>query len=248
ILFAIGAGGQMVGRDMFSDYPPEALALADVGGSYGEMNTEAIVALQPDLVLAAEIHTPDQVQALEDLGLTVFYLANPATLEGLYENIAVVAQLAGRSAEAETLVAGLKARVTAVDEALAGVEDIPSVFYELDGSDPNAPWTAGAGTFIDTLIARAKGSNIGGVLQGSYAQFSIEQLVLQDPAVILLGDAVYGVTPELVAGRQGWEGLSAVANGQVLAFDDNLVSRPGPRLIDGLEALAALLHPEAFAE
>ena len=246
ILFAIGAGDQIVGRDEFSDFPPEALDTPSVGGSFGDLNTEAIAALEPDLILAAEINTPDQVKALEDLGMTVFWLANPATIEEMYENLRIVAQLTGHGTDAETLIAGLSARVQAVDDALKDLTELPNVFYEIDGNDPNAPWTSGAGTFIHLLITRAKGTNIGSVLEGAYAQISIEELIIQNPHIILLGDAAFGVTPESVAARTGWDNLFAILNGQVFPFDDNLVSRPGPRLVDGLEAMARLFHPEAF--
>ena len=84
------------------------------------------------------------------------------------------------------------------------------------------------------------------MLEGEYAQISIEELIIQNPQIILLGDAAFGVTPESVATRAGWEDLMAILNNQVFPFDDNLVSRPGPRLVDGLEALAMLLHPQAF--
>ena len=127
ILFAIGAGGQTVGRDLFSDYPAEALSLPDIGGSMGEYNLEAIVALQPDLVLAAEINPSELVKSLEDLGLTVFYLKNPTTLEEMYANLEIVAQLTGREAEAAALVESLKARVAAVDEKIAPLSSVFSV-------------------------------------------------------------------------------------------------------------------------
>ncbi|MCI0520238.1 MAG: helical backbone metal receptor [Chloroflexi bacterium] len=246
ILFAIGAGAQVVARDAFSDYPAETQPIADIGGGWGELDTEKLLSLQPDLVLAAQINTPEQVQALQDLGLTVYYLANPKNLEGMYENLRIVAQLSGHEAETETLIASLQQRVTAVDEKVAPLSNHPVVFYELDGTDPNAPWTSGPGTFIDLLIARAGGANLGNALASDWAQISLEELVTQNPQIILLGDAVWGgVTAEAVAARAGWETITAVQSSAVFPFDDNLVSRPGPRMVDGLEALFKLLHPEA---
>jgi iron complex transport system substrate-binding protein len=245
ILFAIGAGGQTVGRDMFSDYPAEALSLPDIGGSMGEYNLEAIVALQPDLVLAAEINPTELVKSLEDLGLTVFYLANPTTLEEMYDNLGIVAQLTGREAESAALVESLKARVAAVDEKIAPLSSRFSVFYEIEASNPSQPWTAGKGTFITLLIERAGGYNIAAELD-SYPQLSVEQIVTDDPMFIILGDAMWGVTVESVGQRPGWENLTAVQNGNIFPFDDNLASRPGPRLVDGLETLAKILRPELF--
>jgi len=245
ILFAIGAGSQMVGRDSLSDYPAESANVTDIGSAYEALNTEMIISLKPDLIIAAEINTPEQVKELEDLGLTVYYLNNPHTLEELYDNLQIVAQLTGREAETTALIDSLKARVAAVDEKIAPLSSRISIFYEIDGTDPAKPYTAGKDTFITLLIERAGGYNIAADIEG-YPQLSLEQVVAADPAFILLGDAAYGVTPESIATRPGWENLSAVKNGQVFPFDDNLLSRPGPRLVDGLEALAKLLRPELF--
>ncbi len=246
ILFAIGAGKQVVGRDQFSDYPAEAKNVTDIGSTADKLNTELIVSLKPDLVLAAEINTPEQVKQLEDLGIPVYYLNNPQTLEEMYSNLQTVAWLTGREAETETLIASLKKRVAAVDAKIAPVSSRPTVFYELDSTDPSKPYTAGKGSFITQLIERAGGHNIAADLD-AYPQMSLEQIVAADPSFIILGDATWGgVTPEMVAARPGWGNLSAVKDGKVVPFDDNLVSRPGPRLVDGLEQLAKLLHPELF--
>jgi iron complex transport system substrate-binding protein len=245
ILFAIGAGSQVVGRDSLSDYPAEAADITDIGSTFEALNTEAIVSLKPDLVLAAEINTPEQVKQLEDLGLTVYYLKNPVTLEEMYDNLAIVAQLTGHEDEAAALTESLKARVAAVDEKIAPLSSRPGVFYELDATDPAKPYTAGKGTFITLLIDRAGGYNIASDIDG-YPQFSLEQVVTADPAFIILGDARYGVSPESIAQRPGWENLSAVKNGNVVPFNDDLASRPGPRLVDALEELAKILRPELF--
>ncbi len=245
ILFAVGAGDQVVGRDQYSDYPETAKDVTDIGSAFEALNTELIVSLKPDLIIAAEINTPEQVKALEDLGLTVYYLSNPTTLEEMYTNLEIVAQLTGHEADAATLIESLKVRVAAVDEKIMPLSSRISVFYELDGTDPAKPYTAGKGTFITLLIDRAGGWNIASDIDG-YPQLSLEQVVAADPAFIILGDSAYGVTPELVSVRPGWDNLSAVKSGQVLPFDDNLLSRPGPRLVDGLETLAKLLRPELF--
>ena len=246
ILYAIGAGAQVVGVDDFTNYPAEATKLPKVGGNSGSYNQETIVNLKPDLVLAAEINTADQVKTLENLGLTVYYLANPKDLDGMYQNLQIVAQLTGRSQEADTLISSLQTRVSAVTSKLANVTSKPTVFYELDATDVNAPYTTGPGTFMDLLITMAGGKNIGSELSSQWAQISIEQLVVANPDMIILGDSAYGVTKEAVAARAGWNTLAAVKDGKVFPFNDDLVSRPGPRLVDGLEALAKLVHPEVF--
>jgi len=244
ILFAVGAGAQVVGRDEFTNYPEEAAALTSVGGSMGEYSYEQIVSLEPDLVLAAEINTPEQVKALEDLGLTVYYLKNPTDIEGVYGVLNTVGQLTGHEKDANTLVDSLKERVAAVDAKVAKVTARPRVFYELDGSDPSKPWTSGGGTFIDLLINMAGGTNVASDLDGAWGQISQEALLIADPELILLGDAAYGTTADQVAARVGWEAMTAVKNGQIVPFNDDTVSRPGPRLVDALEELVKLLHPE----
>lgn len=245
ILFAIGAGPQVVGRDHLSNYPEAAKTVTDIGSTYEALNTEQIVALKPDLILAAEVNTPEQVKSLESLGLTVYYLKNPATLEEMYGNLEIAAQLTGHANEAAALIDALKARVAAVDARIAPISSRPSVFYEMDATDPAKPYTAGKGTFITLLIERAGGHNIAADLDG-YPQLSLEQIVASNPDFIILGDAAYGTSPASVAARPGWADLSAVKNNHVVAFDDNLVSRPGPRLVDALETLAKILHPGLF--
>jgi iron complex transport system substrate-binding protein len=245
LLFAVGAGPQVAGRDEYSNYPEEAKKLTSIG-SMQKMNAEAVVALKPDLVLAAGITAPEQIKTLEDLKLTVFTIKNPTSLDDLYANILLVGKITGNDANAATLVNQLKQRVSAVSEKIKTVKTQPRVFYEMDATDPLKPYTAGAGTFVDTLITLAGGKNVGSVLKQPWAQMSSEELLKQDPEIILLGDALYGVKVEDVTKRAGWDKLTAVKNKAVYPFNDDLTSRPGPRLVDGLEQLAKLIHPEVF--
>jgi iron complex transport system substrate-binding protein len=245
-LFAMGAGDQVVGREEFSTYPEEALAVTSVGSLWGELPTEPILALEPDLVIAPEIISPEQIQTLEDLGLSVYFQANPVDFEGLWSNLRDLAALSGHENEAEDLIANLEARVKSTQERIAPLSDIPTVFYELDATDPQNPYTIGSGTFIDTIITMSGGFNIGSVLEGQYAPISSEEVISQSPEIILLADAPYGITPESVAERAGWDAIQAVQNGAIYEFDPFLVSVPGPRLVEGLEAMALILHPEAF--
>lgn len=246
LLFAVGAGDQVVGRDPYSNFPEEALDVADIGDTYASLNTELILSLEPDLVLAAGITPPEQVDQLEQLGITVYWLGNPTDLEGLYRNLETVGILTGNEQEALAAIDDLSARAEAVLEKVATVTERPTVFYEVDGqTDPSAPFTAGGGTFIDLIINLAGGANIVGNQEG-YIAYSIEDLLVADPDVILLGDYAWGATVESVAARSGWSALSAVANDRVYPFNDDHMSRPGPRLINALEDLAVLLHPELF--
>jgi iron complex transport system substrate-binding protein len=246
ILFALGAQAQIAGCDLDSDYPSEAKKLAVIS-DYPSLSVESIVALQPDLVIAAEIISPEQVQSMRSLGLKVFYLANPKTLpDGLFANLRIVGTLTGRSAEADQLVASLRSRFDAVQQNVSRAATSPLTSFAVDATDPAKPYIAGPGSFVDTLIRLAGGRNLGAALSTSWAQISVEEILHQDPDVILLGDAMYGITVESVAARPGWKNLTAVKTGSIFAVDSNLVVRPGPRLADGLETIARLLHPEIF--
>ena len=246
ILFAIGAGDQVVGRDEYSVYPEAALEVTNIGAMWEELPSEAILALEPDLIVAAQIISEDQVQALRDLGLKVYWQANPTSYEVLWENLRAFAKLTGHEDETEALIADLEARVAAVQEKTATVAERPSVFYELDATDPSNPWTAGSGTFIDYIINQAGGTNAASALEGDYAQISSEQLIAVNPDVILLADAPYGTTAESVAERPGWDVITAVQENALYPIDPNMMSVPGPRLVDALEETARLVHSELF--
>ena len=246
ILFAIGAGDKVVGRDEYSVYPEAAQEVPSVGALWEELPTEAILEMEPDLVIAAQIISEDQVLALRDLGLNVYWQANPTTYEGLWENLRAIGELTDRQSEAENLIASLNARVLAIKAKVAAVSVFPSVFYELDATDPSNPWTTGSGTFIDYIIKSAGGENVASALEGDYAQISSEELIVIDPEIILLADALYGVTPLSVEERPGWSVITAVKEGALYPIDPNMMSVPGPRLVDALEETAGLLHPELF--
>ena len=245
-LFALGAGDRIVARESNSTYPEEANEIESIGAIWEGLPMEKIVSLEPDLIVAAQIISPDQVQEMRDLGLTVFWQKNPQDFPGLFENLMAISQLVGKEGEAEELVASLKERVKAVEEKVAGVEETPLVFYELDATDPSNPYTVGEGTFISYVIDKAGGRNLGDALEGSYVPISSEEIIAQDPDYIILGDAQYGVTVESVAERPGWGQLSAVQEGRVLPINDDLISLPGPRLVQGFEEVAKMIHPDAF--
>lgn len=244
IAFALGLGDQIVGVTDFCDYPPQVLEIEKIGGV--EPNLEQIVALAPDLVLAIGGEpTPPVVGRLQELGLAVLVL-KPDDLDALYHDIELVGRAAGAQQQAEELVAEMQERVAAVTAVTAGVSERPLVFYELDGTDPTKPWTAGSGSWHDEFIHMAGGTNLAGTQESAWVQLNAEEIVAQDPDIIILGDAAWGTTPESVAERPGWDVISAVRDGRVYPIDDNLISRPGPRVVEGIEELARLIHPELF--
>ncbi|MBI3763957.1 MAG: cobalamin-binding protein [Chloroflexi bacterium] len=246
ILFAIGAGSRIVGADPYSDYPPEAKSIARIE-NYPKVNAEVVVALKPDLVLAGGITNPDDVAALNKLGLTVYTIGTPAGIEAIFASIITVGQLTGNSSRAEQVVTGLRDRFQTLTDKVAQAQSRPKVFYEIDDTDPAKPWTAGPGSFTDVLITLAGGQNIGAAGRDQYFQMSLEEIVSQNPDAIIFSHSGYsGRTKEEVLARKGWENIAAIKNGIVFSIDADIVDRPGPRIVDGLEALAKMIHPELF--
>ncbi len=170
IMFAIGAGEKVAGRDGYSDYPEESLDIQSVGGPYTDVNNEMIVSLDPDLVLASGLTPSEQVQAMQDLGLTVYVIPNPTSLEDLYSNIRMIARFTGNQEQAENVIEDFTKRVADVEAIIEGVDSSPLVYYEIAGTDPNAPWLPGPGTFIDTLISMAGGKNLGAAYSDPWIQ------------------------------------------------------------------------------
>jgi iron complex transport system substrate-binding protein len=248
ILCALDACERIVGVNDFRDgFPSDVLAaLEDVPNvaSFTGVDREALVAAEPDLVLAAgnNLTPPADVAALTDLGLPVLVLY-PESLEEVYADIELVGEALDAQAKAARVVSGMRDRVSAVEEAVAG-EERPRTFYEV-GIYSGSIYTAGAESFLAALIEIAGGEPITG--DATTTAIQLEELVAADPELILLGDAAYDptITPESVAQRQGWGEMTAVVEGNILPMpEDVLITRPGPRIVDGLEALARAIHPE----
>ncbi len=239
ILFALGLGEKVVAVDQYSDYPPEAEQKPQLG-SYVKPDLEQIVAAAPDLVLATGVHEETVVPQLEALRLTVAVI-NPEDLDDVFDGIGLVGRITGQDARATGLVCELLDRVDAVAERINGAPR-PRVFFELS---PELH-TAGPDSFIDDLISRAGGENIAAGATEEWPQLSAEVLLEQDPEVILLADEAAGVSPDQVRTRPGWQQVTAVEQDRIVAIDPDLTNRPGPRVVDGLEAIARALHPERF--
>ena len=244
IMFALGAEDRIVAVDQWSDYPPAANAKPKI--SPLNPSLEQIVKLSPDLILSTH-GGAEPLLPLERQGIRVMILA-PRTLDDVYRNILLIGRIVEAEERAERLVRGMRQRVAAV---LARVRDAPQpkVFIELEGSDAIRPFTAGSGSFIDVLIQLAGGANVAASSRTAWPQFSLEELLKADPDMIILGDAIVPMnpqTPKMVARRSGWNRLSAVRRGSIHPINTDLVSRPGPRVVEGLELLAKLFHPDLF--
>lgn len=246
ILFAIGQGSKVVAVDQFSDFPAEVKALTNVGGSRGKYNLEQIVALNPDVVFAAGITGPETVQKLEELKLTVVVVGTQKTIiERVMSDIALAGKITGASDQAKQVTEAMQKKLDALKAKAAGAKKV-KVFWELDATDVTKPYTVGPGNFVNDLITLAGGENVFASASTSFPQVGSEQVVAANPDVIILSDFAYGITIESVKARKGWAVISAVKNNKIFPIDDNLVSRPGPRVVDGLEAVMRLIHPELF--
>jgi len=240
ILFAVGAGDLVVGVDDYSDYPAEAANLTKVG-SY-TLSTEVIIGLQPDLVVSSDLVPLAQLELLEDRGIPFVILAT-RTLDDVMKDIRLVGILTGHVEEANELADDLEGRTGAVEaKTLADGVVKPRVYIEY-----YPYWTYGPGSFGNDLIALAGGINIAENTSSEYPMITSEFVIAQDPEIIVytLG-YMTTTTAEEIASRPGWDGISAVSSESIYSMDDNLVSRYGPRIVDGLEQLAALLHPDLF--
>jgi iron complex transport system substrate-binding protein len=247
IVCALDACDRVVGVTDFDDYPPEVVDIDKVV-TMAQVDVEAVVAAEPDLVLAAgnELTPSAVIDQLADLGLSVLVLY-PESLDEVTADIELVGMAIGQQDEATAVVATMDARIAAVEAAIDGLER-PRTFYEV-GVFEGTIYTAGEGSFLASLIDTAGGEPITG--DALSTAIEIEDLVAADPELILLGDATYDetITPESVAGRPGWDAMTAVADDRVVVVtEDVVITRPGPRIVDGLEALARAIHPDAFAD
>ena len=245
IAFALGLGSRVVAVDSLSDYPAQVKDLPKIK-TY-PLNLEQVVSFKPDLILAAAIQSPDDIKKLTDLKLTVLVVGAPVTtFDSVMSDITMVGQATGTAAAAKTVTDAMKQKIDAVQAKIANAKTKPHVYWELDATDPSKPYAPGPGSFINDIITMDGGVNVTASAKSAYPQVNAEEIIAANPAVIILSDAAYGTTVESVKTRPGWSVLDAVKNDRVYPIDDNLVSRPGPRIVDGLEAAAKLIHPEMF--
>lgn len=245
-LFAIGAADQIVATDNLSVFPSQAQDLPKIGDFFADFDAKAYTAFAPQLVLVNEDFPLEGIFGLEALGIPVFVLGNPIDIDGVLSNISLIGTLSGNQSLADAFLQEMDTRLNKVTIQLQAAEDQPSVFYELEASDPAAPWTYGSGTLQDEILRFAGAVNVAENLSGAWVQISLNDLLLADPQIILLADAAFGVEAQSLALRDSWPALAAVQNGAIFPIDDSLLSSPGPRIIDVIETLAALFHPNLF--
>ena len=240
IIYAIGASDRLVGNTTYCDYPEQAKNVQKVGDTL-QPNIERILALRPNLIF---ISTSSQLEAfarqLNEHGIPI-YVSDPHDIEGVFRSIHNLGRLLDRDQQADQLLGQLRNRTAVVEKAVSQGKSI-RVFYQLS-ADPL--YTAGRDAFVTDLIRRAGGSSVTAEIPEAWPRYSAESAVAAKPEAIILptGGSMGAANSEVASGLKG---SPAVLNGRLIKIDGDLLVRPGPRAIDGLEQLAHALHPEAF--
>ncbi len=242
IVYALGCGGRLVGVTRFSDYPAAAKKLPKVG-TYVHPDLERIVALRPDLCIATKDGNPEVlVKRLQELDIPVFAV-NPRNLDEIVQTVGDIGRLLHTDRKSEALAGDMRQRIETVRRLVAKATYRPKVFFQI-GVAPMV--SAGSGTYIDELIRTAGGRNIAAG-PNPYPRFTREQVLAAAPDVIVITSMARGAVFQRVKARwMRWPSLPAVRHQRIHIVDSNLFDRPTPRLVEGLEILARLLHPELF--
>ncbi|MCB2305140.1 ABC transporter substrate-binding protein [Clostridium estertheticum] len=238
-IYALGKGTSLVGRSDYDNYPAKANKVTSVGGLL-KPNIEKIVELKPDVVIASTHFDKDVIKKLEDLNIKVVVLYGEENFTGVYNTMTELGQIVNASDKAVTIISSMKKKVADVQIKVKGAKK-PTVYY-VAGFGKSGDFTAGKDTFIGNMIDMAGGENVAKDVVGW--KYSVEKLVEKNPDVLIcskLYDSKKGIEA-----TNGYKDLKAVKNGKLLEVDENIIVRQGPRLADGLEAIAKLIHPELF--
>lgn len=238
-IFALGAGGKLVGRTDFCYYPAETANIPSVG-AITEPNIETIASLEPDLIVISNMFTPELRDKLESLGYKVLDLSSHDTFEGVYTSISNMGLILNCQDASATLINEMKATISEIEEKVKGVE--PKTVYYVVGFGEYGDYTAGAGTFIDQMITMAGGINVAQDTEGW--KYSVEKLVEKDPEIVICSkyyDSKVGIEM-----TNGYKELTAVKEGRLIEIDNDLLDRQGPRTAEGLLELVKIIHPELF--
>jgi iron complex transport system substrate-binding protein len=231
ILFALGAGTEIVGRTAYCDFPKEALKIPKIG-DWVNPDIGQIERLKPDIVLTSTVVQEKLSVKLRDAGLNVLHL-DPRTLEAVFGSMRRIGESIGRSDESERLIAGMKEGLREADPRPDGR---PRIYIEEWHNPPFA-----SGNWVPR-IAQIAGSEYGLVKEGELSKgFPLDELKAFDPQIIVLSICGIKSDPRMIYGRTGWEGIRAVRSRKVFAFDDSLLNRPGPRLVEGEKLLRKLI-------
>lgn len=241
ILFALGLGDRVAGVTRYCDHPPEARAKEKIGG-FIDPSVEKIRALDPDLVVAFRGNPWEALNRLKALKVPVFILDIGERLEAVPETIAKIGRVTRREPEAAAIVAALEAKLRTAMAAAAASAARPRVFLILAGTDL---MTCGRSSYLHDLVERAGGANIAADLPKSWAAYSRERLIRDDPDVVVIlapSEAAFASARDRFVSLPGLDALRAVRAGRVRFLDENAASRIGPRLYDAFAELVRIIH------
>ncbi|MFC1786653.1 ABC transporter substrate-binding protein [Halobacteriota archaeon] len=245
ILFALGLEDKVVGVTRYCNYPPEAQEREEIGG-FVSVNIEKVVSLKPDLVFADSSLQRAIVEELEKLGLSVVALGSEDVYE-ILEDIELIGKITGREQIGQELTANMRNRIKAITDNTKGLnEDQLSKTLFIHGLDPLR--VSGPGSLAHILIELAGGHNIAADAEAKSVAYSLELLIEHDPDVIIFNKQMgtIEITVNDLKGQPGWGVISAVKNDRVYGIDPDIISRRGPRIVEGLEEVAGCIHPELF--
>jgi iron complex transport system substrate-binding protein len=242
ILFSLGLDQEIVGVSIHCNFPEKVQSKVRVG-SYISLDFEKIVSLKPDLIIATGAgNTRDMVERLERLGFPT-YVIFPKNVEDVIRSVGHLSQLVGREKEGVEIIQEMKRRRERVVERTQGLPR-PRVFLQI-GEAPVV--TVGKNSFADDLIRLAGGDNVAGNEKEMYPRFGMEEILKRSPEVILISSMnPRGNYQKVLQEWSRWKTIPAVKNGRIHLIDSDLIDRPSPRIIEGLEEMARLLHPERF--
>jgi Periplasmic binding protein. len=238
LIYAIGAGKDVVGVTNYDDYPPEVKSVAKVGGYEGP-NIEAILAQKPDIVFASNLSGKDQMETIEKSGIPVVVI-EAQNINQIYDSIKILGEITGNTEKGNEIIKTMKDKIKEINDK---VKDLPkvNVFYVVD---TNGNWTAGKGTFIDELITLAGGNNVASDANG-WAQYSVEKLIQKNPDVIITSQ--HATNAKNIKNMPGYKDTKAAKEGKIFVIsNDDIINRASDRIVLGLEEIAKDLHPEAF--
>lgn len=234
MLFAIGVGDRVVGVTLNCNYPPAAKKIEKVGRE--TMNIEKIISLEPDLVFALKSAQTKDITKIQRKKIPLRVI-NPRNIKEIVTSVRDLGRATGHTIEAEALASKMMKKLYEIDNAILG--EAPQNVVVIVGMDPL--FLAGSGTFIHDVISYAGGKNLAAKARGPWPQYSLEQLIIDDPDAIIIAKGVAGEGKEIYNDSR-WRSLRAVKHDRVLVIDADLISRPGPRIVDAVEQIARFLH------
>ncbi|WP_204953509.1 ABC transporter substrate-binding protein [Metabacillus crassostreae] len=245
ITYAIGQGDKLVAVDDYSNYPEETAELEKIGDQ--QLNVEKILALQPDLALVTEYqhqNNPDVLTQFKEAGTDVVVINSAESFDQVYESITLIGEVTGASDEAEQVVSEMKESLEVIKEKAKAVTEKKKVWVEVSPS-PDI-FTTGKNTFMHEMLESINAINTAGDQTG-WVKMTEEEIVTLNPDVIITTYGYYVDNPtDAVLSRSGWDEVPAIKKQQVFDVNNDTVTRPGPRLIDGVETLAKLIYPDVF--